>query len=317
MTRADALAGPPPVTNPNAVARPDTFQEVVRLLDDPRTAVNLADLLGTEREVAHFRSVALHAISTNSKLLRDCTPLSIVLAVKDAAALDLEPTGLMGEGAIIPYKTEAKFQPMYRGLLKLCFRSDRIEMVDCQVVYGKDFYESSLGTQPFIHHVPTRELDRGGYKLAYAWAKLRGAADPLIDEMTEADINTIREQFSRNQQDSPWDTSWGEMARKTVLKRLMKKLGAMVDDRRIAQALDIDNAAEPIGVTVSRPSDAVNQARLAARRAVGLPAGEPPPEEPGEAEPLTTDEVVDTLNSLTESSGGEFNDLLSDVQERE
>lgn len=297
--------GPPPVQQ--AVATRGTFDEVVRLLDDPRTAVNLADLLGTDREVAHFRSVALHAISTNSKLLRDCTPLSIVLAVKDAAALDLEPTGLMGEGAIIPYRPEAKFQPMYRGLLKLCFRSDRIEMVDCQVVYEHDFYESSLGTTPFIHHVPTRD-ERGGYKLAYAWAKLRGAADPLIEEMTEADINYIREQFSRSDKDSPWDTSWGEMARKTVLKRLMKKLGAMVGDRKMAMALEIDNEAET-RVVVSRPSEAISAARLAARQAVGLTAGD-------EAVPVAVEEAAPAQSAPPESSEGEFTDILSTVEER-
>jgi recombination protein RecT len=154
---------------------------------------------------------------------------------------------------------------MYRGLLKLARRSDEIASVDAQVVYDGDVIELETGTDPFVRHVP--ELDgskRGGFVGAYAYARLANG-EKHVDYMTTAEIEISRSK-SRAKESLGWVSFWGEMARKTVLRRLMKRLPleslAELALRRESEAED--RALEPIVVS-SAPVVSDARARIVGR----------------------------------------------------
>lgn len=244
---------------------------------DLRTAVDgrrdqLAALLGvdpaTDRGAAlleRFVTVALHAATSRPDILR-ATKESIVEAIRDAAMLGLEPVGITGDGSIVVYDETVKevvatetgsyvrerrvptahFQPMYRGLLKVARRSSEIASIDSQVVYSGDRIEIDTGTNPSVRHFP--ELDgekRGEVVGVYAYAILSNG-QRLVDYMTRADVEVSRAQ-SRAKDAMAWTRFWAEMARKTVLRRLMKRLPSST----LAEyALRLDAEAE-LAATVS------------------------------------------------------------------
>src|SRR6185295_7827853 len=66
--------------------------------------------------------IAFTAMRQNPELMK-CSRESIIGSIMTASILGLEPSGPLGHGALIPYKGECQFQPMYQGLLDLARRS--------------------------------------------------------------------------------------------------------------------------------------------------------------------------------------------------
>lgn len=272
----------------NAVAvRPEARhadpEAVQHALARPDRAQMLADLLGgsgitTER----FAAVVLNTMVRNPDLQRASLE-SVLDAIRVSATLRLEPTGILGEGYILRYGDKAQFEAGYRGLMKLARRSGMVDSMDAQVVYMADTFAIQLGTDPRIEHVPLTEGDRGGYRGAYAWARL-STGELVIEWMSDADVQAVRK-VSRNGSgaSSPWVAHYGEMARKTVIKRLMKRL-PLGADAETALRLEAEADAQE-APSRPRPAIAAIHARL------GIPAGpDEPPSAPvamGEVEPAS------------------------------
>ena len=289
-----------PNTNTGVVVRQDEWVgEVVAAINKPDRIRQLETLLGSAGAVERFKTVVLHAIVHDQEKLKEADPLSVIEAVREAAALGLEPTGVLGEAWILPYKRTARLSVGYRGLLKLIRRSKAVAFVDTQVVYMNDPFTVRFGTNPAIDHAPflfgerdaeTKELvaERGGYRGAYAWAELVGTTHPLIEWMPLIDIEAVRDQSPsvKAKQPSPWDNHFGEMARKTPLRRLSKRLPL---DPVAERALAVDEETDDIAARVFAPAvKTVTPARAAAVAAIEArrPAPEP---EPGEQATETTD----------------------------
>ena len=294
-------AGPPPVPQQNV------GQDQSRALT--RIEANYAEVTGSFRNRAEmnairamfandkaladrFLAVAFSALANQSNILKNCTAVSIVQAIKDAASLGLDPTGLNGEAALVPYGDKATLQPMWRGYLKRIRNSGKVVDVDCQIVYMNDDFALRLGTEPGINHVPklfgetneeTGEFleERGGYRGIYAWA-LMPSGKYIIEYLPTVEINEIRDRFSqayrRSPNDNPWTFSWGEMARKTVIRRLAKRLPAeAVDKLLIAEAM-ADQVADELKGQIAAANDGLADVR---RIAIAAASGEQPaPEQP-------------------------------------
>jgi recombinational DNA repair protein RecT len=104
-----------------------------------------------------------------------------------------------------------------------------------------------------------------------------------LEVMTEADINEVRDKFgqthSRDGKPLPWTTSWGEMARKTVLRRLRKRLPQSAVDQLLDREpeVDVDALMQPV-------KDELSSVRELALRAAGaIPASTSTPEQSGAA----------------------------------
>jgi recombination protein RecT len=239
-----------------------------------------------------FLAVAMAALAKNSNILQDATPISIVQAIKDAAALGLEP--MTDDAGIAVYGGQAKLMPMWRGYIKRIRNSREVTDIDCQLVYEQDQFELGLGTDPFIRHVPFRIVkgrdeagresvlqDRGGYLGAYAWARMP-SGQLIVEWMTEGEIQEVRRQFAkppRSGEKGPWETSWGEMARKTVIRRLAKRLPGSAVDRLLALDGEVDtDTAEQAKVIAEVKDDLADVRRLAFQAVGALPATVPEPE---------------------------------------
>lgn len=161
--------------------------------------------------------------------LAQCTPESLLVALMEAAQLGLEPNTPLDHAALVPLRNkhtghyEAEFWPMYKGLIELASRSFGLRSARAVPIYEGEKYEIVEGLHPTITHTPNI-ANRGPDKivLVYAVAQIPGG-DPAWDWMSKAEIEQIRRR-SRAANDGPWVTDYTQMAKKTVLRRLLTQL---------------------------------------------------------------------------------------------
>ncbi len=172
-----------------------------------------------------FTRMVLSAISTNPKLAV-CTPKSFLGAMMTAAQLGLEVNTPLGQSWLIPFKNkgvdEVQFQIGYKGLIDLAYRSGEVELVQAHVVYENDTFECEYGLEPKLIHKPA-DKDRGEPIKVYAMFKTKSGGYGF-EVMSMDDVRRHAEKYSQAYRTgfSPWKTSFEEMAKKTVLKRVLK-----------------------------------------------------------------------------------------------
>lgn len=188
-----------------------------------------------------FTRIALTAVQRTPALL-DTSPESFLGSLMAAAQMGLEPDGI--QGALIPYKGNCTFQPMYRGLLNLVWNSGLVSSIAAEVVRDQDEFRVFRGTDQKIEHIPKWPTNEAGDLFAvYAVATMKdgGNVSALLDR---AEVYLIRDKSpGATKRGSPWrdDQAEPEMWKKTALKRLCKLLPA---SPALRQALTMDDAAE-------------------------------------------------------------------------
>ena len=172
-----------------------------------------------------FTRMTLSAISTNPKLAQ-CTPASFLGAMMSAAQLGLEPNTPLGQAYLIPYKNrgvdEVQFQLGYKGLIDLAYRSGEVELVQAHIVYENDEFVCEYGLEPKLVHKPA-DSDRGEAVKVYAMFKTKSGGYGF-EVMSMDDVRRHAEKYSQAYKSgfSPWKTNFEEMAKKTVLKKVLK-----------------------------------------------------------------------------------------------
>ena len=197
-----------------------------------------------------FTRMTLSAISTNPRLA-SCTPASFLGAMMSAAQLGLEPNTPLGQAYLIPYKNrgvdEVQFQIGYKGLIDLAYRSGEVELVQAHIVYENDTFECEYGLEPKLVHKPA-DKDRGEAVKVYAMFKTKSGGYGF-DVMSMDDVRRHAEKYSQAYKSgfSPWKSNFEEMAKKTVLKRVLKYaplksdfVKAVVQDESIKTELSDD-----------------------------------------------------------------------------
>lgn len=298
--------GPPPVQNaPNERGlmiiqqKYDAVTEILRANKGVEARAMQAMFDGDKTLFDKFLAVTLSLLAKESSLLQDATPLSIVHSIKDAASLGLTP--MTDDGVIIARSGIAAFQPMYRGYLKRIRNSREVSHIDAQLVMDNDEFEYSYGGGTAggasFTHKPTKTVyargedgtsetvqGRGGYWGVYAYAIMPDGFMHLV-VMDETEVNYIRDTFgnktSRSGRPLPWATSWGEMAKKTAIRRLAKLLPAAAVDKLLALDAANDRADEALAEQVKQVQSTLVDVQKLALQAVGqLPAGDPPADPP-------------------------------------
>lgn len=175
--------------------------------------------------VEKFTRVALTAVQNNPDLLqvdRQSLFSSIVRLAQDG----LLPDGR--EAAIVKFGNKAQAMPMIAGILKKVRQSGDVAKVSAQVVYDADEFVWKLGfDEDVTHNPPPLDQPRGKAIGAYATAVLKDGSR-LLEVMNFDEIEQVR-RVSRASGNGPWVQWWGEMARKTVMRRLAKRLPMSTD----------------------------------------------------------------------------------------
>jgi len=184
--------------------------------------------------------IAISGLSRNPLLL-ECTPQSIILALINASETGLEPNGY--EAHLIPYWNsdrgvrEAQFQPDYKGLVQLAYRSGQVISFDADAVYEADEFEYSNGSESILRHRPADKDDRGALKYAWACAKLTNGGVKFI-VLTKAQVMKHK---ASAKSDKFWTKHEEAMWIKTAAKVLTKWIPRSAEMQR---AIQLDDQAE-------------------------------------------------------------------------
>lgn len=197
-----------------------TLQDYMKVMA-PEIKKALPSVITPER----FTRIVLSAISSTPQLAK-CTPQSFLGAMMTAAQLGMEANTPLGQAYLIPYNnrkkgvTECQFQLGYKGLIDLAYRSGEVSIIQAHEVCSNDEFEYQLGLDPVLRHVPATK-DRGYVICYYAMFKTKDGGCGF-EVMSVDDIKAHALRYSKSYSSGPWQTNFDEMAKKTVLKRVLK-----------------------------------------------------------------------------------------------
>lgn len=188
--------------------------------------------------------IAMTEVRKNPKLAQ-CDPLSFLGAVIQSAQVGLEIGSGLDQCYIIPYGNEVQFQLGYKGMIELSRRSGEVSHVNAfNVGEGDEFeygFDLAQGGEQLIWKADkngdVRDQTNTTHTVAHAKFK---DGEITFDVMTNAEVEKVRS-MGKAKNSPAWKDSWGEMAKKTAIKRLWKKLPKSAE---VARAIELDNQAE-------------------------------------------------------------------------
>jgi len=255
------------------------FQEVQGDIHTLQSDLN--NLLPSHISAEKFIQVAITAIQNNPDLL-DADRQSLKVACMNAATDGLLPD--KREGAFVIYNTRVKvkklgsnatyeetvatvqWMPMIQGILKKAHQSGKVSSISVELVYENDTYSRSAGDNAEINHIPLDFGDRGKVRGGYAIIRLNDGGDPYREVMSLEDIEKVKN-VSRSKEKGPWVTFWEEMAKKTILRRTLKRVPLSPEVDKVLQRDEVfyqmGNEARPAAL----PAPGVPKAALFSNRA--------------------------------------------------
>lgn len=199
--------------------QPVTIQS---LMNSGAVMKKLNDVLGSEKKASAFISSVI-SVSQNNKLLRNAQPMTILSSAMVAATLDLPIVPTLGMAYIVPYGGSATFQIGYKGLLELAMRSGEFKNIIDEVVYEGQLISKNKFTGEYVFDEDAKKSD----KIIGVMARfdlINGYSKTIFWSIEE--INAHAKKFSqayKRGKDSPWQSDFEAMAKKTVLKSLLNK----------------------------------------------------------------------------------------------
>ncbi len=223
---------------------------ILEYLKGPKIKERLQQALGQKANIEEFLSNILVEIGKSPKLMQ-CTFDSIVQCAIDSANFGLIPNKQLGHAYLIPYENsykddagkwlkrmECQLQIGYKGYIKKFAEygmNIELELVTTEEIENGKF-EESRGSNPYIKHTPIRRGIKTAKNIACGYAI--GRCDGRKDIMAVMSLEEIMEAAKTEQWDSEtrskvkslkgaWinnarETDFGEMCKKTLVRRLAK-----------------------------------------------------------------------------------------------
>jgi recombination protein RecT len=241
---------PPAPQHQPAVKR--TLRETLELHIDRITDV-LPKHLTPDRMIALVSNIVYR-----TPKLQQCDPMSIISSVQQASALGLDLSPTTGEAYLVPVwnqklnkgqgALECQFRPGYRGLSKLVKQSGAVVDIVSDLVFERDqFYYRRVPQLEFLHEPYLGPGPRGEVTGVYALVELP-TGKYEVEYMNAEDVEKIHVRSEgyksavnqRKQESGPWVTDRGEMARKTVVRRMTKRFPMSPELAEAVAAMDRD-----------------------------------------------------------------------------
>lgn len=213
----------------------------------PDKAADLYRALPAHIKPEVFERNLLNALMQNPKLM-DYDARLVYREVCKAAAVGLLLDPQLREAWIVPGSNGPQLRVGYVGMCKLARQTGEVDAVYPHEVCAKDRFLCRLGTNKCLEHEPPPMFaERGPVVGYYAVIKLKGG-EPDFELMSVADVHRIRDRtdawraFTAGKiKSTPWGTDEVEMAKKTVLRRLLKR---QPQSPELARALDMEDEAD-------------------------------------------------------------------------
>lgn len=201
---------------------------------------NISGVIG-EKNTTRFISSVVSAVQSNPTLAK-CTNASILSAALQGEALQLAPSPQLGMFYMTPYKNkkkvgdswveveEAQFSLGYKGMIQLAIRSGMYKtIVVSEIKEGEIEYNpitEEMVTHPIMDPAEREVAKTVGYYASFEL--LTGFQKRIYSSKESIEAHALKYSKSykydraNGKQSSPWTTNFDAMAKKTMLRRLLK-----------------------------------------------------------------------------------------------
>ncbi|MDD9866687.1 MAG: recombinase RecT, partial [Verrucomicrobiales bacterium] len=179
------------------------------------------------------------AVTADPSLL-NCNRKSLFFAIRKAAQLGLDCSGVNGEGWLVQVNKKGQQEKNveywigYRGHIKLARQSGEISSFECEIIHENDHVVYKGGITP-IFEVEFNWKDPGEPVAVYAVARFKDGGHQL-KVIGKAELTEIKTRAIGNRKFTPWNTDEPAMWRKTALHRLCSLLPTSAVDLRVIDA---------------------------------------------------------------------------------
>lgn len=221
-------------------------------LNAPSVRQKFEEMLG-KRSSQFMTSIT--SVVSNNALLQKADVNSIIMGSAVAASMDLPLNANLGYAALVPFNSKdgcfAQLQVMVKGWTELFLRSGQCQSIICETVYEGQLVKKNKFTGEYVFDEDAKASDKIVGFMAYF--RLTNGFEKY-EYMTIEEIKAHAQKFSQTfrRGSGIWKEHFEEMAKKTVLKRLITKWAPKsIEMQRMAmfdQAVvngnieDIDNA---------------------------------------------------------------------------
>lgn len=218
----------------------------------PDRAADLFRALPSHIKPAVFERNLINALMQNPDLM-SFHPSLVYREVSKAAGLGLLLDPQLGEAYIVvayngkTKKTEPQLRIGYKGMCKLARQTGDVVSIYAHEVHANDQIHCQLGTDKRLDHRPELFTDRGPVVGYYSVIKYQDGGfdfEPMSVKQTQAirDRSDAWKAYKDGKiRSTPWSTDEDEMAKKTTIRRLMKR---QAQSPELAEALRIEDEAE-------------------------------------------------------------------------
>lgn len=204
------------------VQQKQNLMQIKNTLNSASIYNRIQEMLG--RKPDSYITSVMQVVSSNTMLV-NVDAESITGAVFTACALNLPLNNNLGLAYIVPFKGSAQLQIGYKGFIQLAQRTGQIKTINAIAVYDTDTEESVLKRLTSL--IPQKVE---GEVIGYV-ARLETITGFVANvSMTVEDLKQHAYKYSqtykgaenKNQNYSVWHQNFDAMAKKTVIKSLMK-----------------------------------------------------------------------------------------------
>ncbi len=192
--------------------------------------------LSNEYITAEGMKLAWNAAYVETPALSDFPRVAVFAAFCKSFECGLLPDTVHKHAHVVIYRGKdprVDFQIGYRGLIELCRRNNMT--IRSGVIYAKDTLTYEDGLEVVFRIIKCTDLERG--EITHFWASTVENGTPIVEVMTKNEVDDVKDSAKT-------DYIWGnpklypEMGRKTVIKRLCKRLPL---SSTVMRAIDNDN----------------------------------------------------------------------------
>ncbi|MCP3681235.1 MAG: recombinase RecT [bacterium] len=197
----------------------------------------LAKILPKDKSPDRFMMSALTECWKN-KDLQNADKLSLFNAVLEAAELGIEVGSTRGLAHLVMFGNQVKLMLDYKGLIELVGRSDNVVDIRAREVRENDTFDVDYGMEEKLVHKPMLTGDRGKPMYYYAIIKFKDGT-VAFDYM---DMDEIKKARGKSKTQKVWNEWPEEMAKKTIIRRLLKTVPKYIE--KVQQAMNKDAEVE-------------------------------------------------------------------------
>lgn len=194
---------------------------------------DIENSLGKSISLEMFQKFALKVYESNEKF-KECDNNTFLASLVKSINLGLEPNTPLGHSYLYPKTIDGvdvvSFVLGYRGLIELVHKGTNVQGVVANTVYSKDYFDIDYGIERTLTHKPNLKGSRGEVIGYYALINYYPSGSNFVF-MTKEEIENHRDKYVVTT-DSIWNIDFEAMAKKTVIKKLLKYTPINIDIQR-------------------------------------------------------------------------------------